>query len=218
MDFIDSSVILNDASLVFNPSEPNDLDHVLPLDEIDPAVNFYNNIQCHIQSKCTYFNELSFKLEVKAHQEVESRMMFSLCHLNIRSMQQNFDNFSNYSKHLNFTFPIIGLMETWLSESTSGLFGIAGYGFVERHWDGRSGGGVGVFIRNTLNFEYRDDISHFDGFCECLCIEMEKNSFDMTKNILVAITYRPPNTDSGVFIDVLNNFLENVKWKLNIVI
>ena len=40
---------------------------------------------------------------------------------------------------------------------------------------------------------------------------MEKNTFDMTKNILVAIIYRPPNIDCGVFIDVLNNFLENVK-------
>ena len=40
---------------------------------------------------------------------------------------------------------------------------------------------------------------------------MEKNTFEMTKNILVAIIFRPPNTDSGVYIDVLNNFLKNVE-------
>ena len=34
---------------------------------------------------------------------------------------------------------------------------------------------------------------------------------DMTRNIFVAIFERPLNPDSGVFIDVLNNFLENVK-------
>ena len=126
-------------------------------------------------------------------------------------MQQNLNNFSNYLELLNFSFPIIGLTETLLSESTSGLFGIDGSEFVERHQDGRSGGGIGVFIRNTLDFEYRDDISHFDEFCECLCIEMEKNTFDTTKNIHLAIIYRSPNTYSGVFIDELSNFLENVK-------
>ena len=98
-----------------------------------------------------------------------------------------------------------------LSESTSGLLGIDGSEFVERHQDGRSVGGIGVFIRNTLDFEYRDDISHFDEFCECLCKEMVKITFDMTKNIHLAIIYRSPNTYSGVFIDVLSNFLENVK-------
>ena len=50
-------------------------------------------------------------------------------------MQQNFDNFLNYLELLNFSFPIIGLTETWLSESTCGLFGIDGYEFVERHRD-----------------------------------------------------------------------------------
>ena len=42
LNFIDNIVILNDASLVFNQIELNDLDHVSPLDEIDPDVNFYN--------------------------------------------------------------------------------------------------------------------------------------------------------------------------------
>ena len=50
LNFIDNIVILNDASLVFNPIELNDLDHVSPLDEIDPDLNFYNYIHYHIQS------------------------------------------------------------------------------------------------------------------------------------------------------------------------
>ena len=133
LNLIDNIVILNDASLVCNPFELNDLELVSPPDEIDLEVNFYNHIHYHIQSKFTYFNELSLKLEVRAHQEVESRMMFSLCHLNIRSMQRNFDSFSSYLELLNFSFPIIGRTETWLSESTGGLFGIDGYEFVERH-------------------------------------------------------------------------------------
>ena len=40
---------------------------------------------------------------------------------------------------------------------------------------------------------------------------MEKNTFDMTKSILIATSYRPPKTELGVFVDVLNNFLENIK-------
>ena len=112
---------------------------------------------------------------------------------------------------LDFSFPIIGLTETWLSDSTCDLFSIEGYEFIERHRNERVGGGVGFFIKNHLNFVCRDDMSQFDEFCECLCIEIDRRVFDMSRNVLVAVFYRPSNTDSRVFIEMLHNFLDIVK-------
>ena len=211
LNFIDNTAMLNDASLIFNPFELNEIDDVSPLDEIDPDTNFYDSINYQLQSRCTYFNELSFKMEVKTQREAESRVIFSLFHVNIRSVPQNFDNFTNYLNVLDFSFPIIGLTETWLSDSNSDLFSIEGYEFIEWHRQTRSGGGVGILMKNNLNFIYRDDMSHFDEFCESLCVEIDRGDFDMSKNILVAVFYRPPNTDSKVFVEVLNNVLDVVK-------
>ena len=150
-------------------------------------------------------------MEVKTQQEAESRVIFSLFHVNIRSVPQNFDNFTNYLNVLDFSFPIIGLTETWLSDSNSDLFSIEEYEFIERHRQTRSGGGVGILMKNNLNFIYRDDMSHFDEFCESLCVQIDRGAFDMSKNLLVAVLYRPPNTDSRVFVEVVNNFLDVVK-------
>ena len=161
LNFIDNTAMLNDASLIFSPFELNEIDDVSPLDEIDPDTNFYNSINYQLESRCTYFNELSFKMEVKTQREAESRVIFSLFHVNIRSVPQNFDNFTNYLNVLDFSFPIIGLTETWLSDSNRDLFSIEGYEFIERHRQTRSGGGVGILMKNNLNFIYRDDMSHF---------------------------------------------------------
>ena len=203
--------MLNDAALIFNPFELNDVEHASPLDEIDPDTNFHNGINYQLQSKCTYFKESLFKMELKTQREAESRVIFSLCHLNIRSIAQNLDNVVNYLNVLDFSFPIIGLTETWLSDSTCDLFIIDGYEFIERHRNERVGGGVGFFIKNHLNSVCRDDMSQFEEFCECLYIEIDRRVFDISRNILVAVFYRPPNTDSRVFIEMLNNFLDIVK-------
>ena len=44
---------------------------------------------------------------------------------------------------------------------------------------------------------------------------MGKDVFDMTKNISVAVFYRPQNTDGRVFVDVLNNFIDMLKKMLH---
>ena len=43
---------------------------------------------------------------------------------------------------------------------------------------------------------------------ECVTIEIEKHNFEVDKNIIVSVIYRPPNTDTDVFINTLNTFIE----------
>ena len=41
---------------------------------------------------------------------------FSILHLNIRSLHKHFDDFKSFFLHLNFTFKVIWLSETWLHD------------------------------------------------------------------------------------------------------
>ena len=89
-------------------------------------------------------------MEVKTQREAESRVISSLFHVNIRYVPQHFNDFTNHLNVIDFLFPIIGLTETWLSDSNSDIFSIEGYEFIE--WQIRSGGGEGILMKNNLNF------------------------------------------------------------------
>ena len=59
-----------------------------------------------------------------------SKESFSVLHLNIRSMNKNFEAFQDFYKSLNTKFSIICLTETWANDSSvnqNSLFQIEGY-------------------------------------------------------------------------------------------
>ena len=61
---------------------------------------------------------------------------------------------------------------------------------VSRWWNQRwDGGGIGFYIRDTLNYRVRSDLNNTD--IEVLTIEISKYK---TKPFLVTTWYRPPNT------------------------
>ena len=63
----------------------------------------------------------------------------------------------------------------------------------------KSGGGVGLYVSNNLNFKIRDDISGLnDGVMETLFIEIIRPH---GKNFIIGVIYRPPsqNVSKGYF-------------------
>ena len=57
----------------------------------------------------------------------------------------------------------------------------------------------------------RPDLCHLDDYMECVTIEVENKSFNMDKNMIVSVIYRPPNTETGVFVETINAFIEKIK-------
>ena len=163
--FRSNVVSLNTSSLelLFNPFELNEDDNYSPLCEIDPDVNFYNKIDSHLGSSCNYYFEDYF-LEAlsKKYEPDPSNFAFSLCHMNIRSIKANISSFETCLDNLDFNFSFIGVSETWLTEHNCNLYGLQGYHFAEMHRSNRSGGGVGIFIRENINFQLRPDLSKMD--------------------------------------------------------
>ena len=73
------------------------------------------------------------------------------------------------------------------------LISIYGYNWIgiDRN---RHGGGIGFYIRDTLNYRVRSDLNNTD--IEVLTIEISKYK---TKPFLVTTWYRPPNTSIEKF-------------------
>ena len=201
---------LTDDDLIFHPFEFNDNDHRSPLCEIDPDLYFYNSTNFNDTIQCNYFDETTFKeVDQFKHGRIDGAL--SMCHLNIRSIRKNLGYFEVYLKALDYDFSLIGISETWLQDNTCDLFHLDGYDFFETHRTTKTGGGVGLFINEKIKFCKRPDLCHLDDYMECVTIEVENKSFNMDKDMIVSVIYRPPNTETGVFVETINAFIEKIK-------
>ena len=191
------------SSLSFDPVFTNHSPALTRSDTLDPDIHFnLDNVACD------YFIEDSFNQMLR--NENYSDADFSLFHLNIRSLQRNFNNLINLLSLLDINFTLIGVSETWLNEP-SHLLDIDGYNFIHKHRPNRSGGGVGLYISNNLEFKLRSDLSFDDiDIAESLFVEILRPH---GKNIVVGTIYRPPNqTDQRVndFLSTNNELLEKI--------
>ena len=72
----------------------------------------------------------------------------------------------------------------------------------------RRGGGVSVYIHNSLNLKPRPDLSKNCGDIESLTKEIIS---EKTRNTIVSVLYRPPNGHFEHFENFLTNFFLNTK-------
>ena len=86
-------------------------------------------------------------------------------------MSSTFDEFQLMVYH--HTFDIITLSETWLRNDTNLLqyVQIPGYSFRYKNRDEWRGGSVGVYIKDTIKYKERQDLSKLDEGIEHMWIE-----------------------------------------------
>lgn len=211
INYIDIVSTLNYSDRLFNPLEEIDND-MSPIYDIDPDLHFYNDSGYRL-SNCKYHNEINFQNMLK---ETNICGSFSLCHLNIRSMKHNLHDFYLYLKCLNYDFSIMGISETWLRDDNCDLYALPGYSFVEEHRVTKTGGGVGIFINESIPFKKRDDLCIFNEYVECITIEIEKHVFAFPKNVIISVIYRPPGSDVNSFIENINTLLGVIAYEVKL--
>ena len=144
-------------------------------------------------------NEIMINCEQSNH--------LSLFHLNIRSLQNKVDELSTLLTSLDIKFSVVGITETWLLDSPVGV-DIDGYNFVYKNRPVRSGGGVGLYVSDNLDFRIRSDIyADEDEVMEALFIEVIRPH---EKNVIVGIFYRPPNQTVNEFVTRMNEILGKI--------
>ena len=78
------------SEIIFNPFELNTDDHYSPLYDADPDMNYYNELDSHIGLNCNYYFDNSFQSVIQEKlKHIDSKHIFSLCHINIRSLKAN---------------------------------------------------------------------------------------------------------------------------------
>ena len=181
--------------------------------DIDPDINFYNEIDYHLVSHCNYYMDNHFTSAIKnKFGNVSLHDMFSLCHINIRSLKANLPAFELCLGQLEMEFSVIGMSETWLQDCNCNLYNVAGYNLIENHRSTKKGGGVAIFLKRGISYQNRNDLEHMGDIYESVFIEIDKDAFSKNKNVIIGVIYRPPGTDLEIFnehISILLNKLKN---------
>ena len=99
---------------------------------------------------------------------------FSMLHLNIRTLQKNFDSLFSLLMTLKFEFKVICITETWCSDNSTNhnLFKLPQYKSIHQVRRTGKGGGIAVFIHESLTFNVIHDLNVNNADIEALCVEI----------------------------------------------
>ena len=107
-------------SRMFVPFEINDDNSHHPLFNVDPDIQYYNQLnQYNVSSE--YYTVDSFIKKCKPKLDKNS---LSFMHCNIRSAPRNLNKLENYLEALETNFSFVGLSDTWFSDTTANLYSI----------------------------------------------------------------------------------------------
>ena len=169
-------------------------------------------------SVCDYYEPEQFN--TKFHDLHGSLSYF---HLNCRGLSINWDSFRRLICDLHgttFSFDILGISEIFKCQDDMRL-SLPGYHkLITRCRDDGARGGVGLFIKENINFKIREDISVFTPHIfESLFIEIISPT---GKNTVIGVVYRPntkPRADIDIFSSTLFDIMDliNIENKLSII-
>ena len=144
---------------------------------------------------------------------------FSDLHLNIKSLNQNFESPKHLLVELNFCFKIPKKKkkknESWCSVDlhTNSRCQLSNYISIHQvRKNGKTGGGIRICIRKELIYNIRLDLSVNNEDTEALCLEIIINR--KSKNIFINIIYRQPSGNKKNFKNYFGKFLEKAKSKI----
>ena len=200
-------VIENFENLTYNPFEN---DCLFKNDDRDPDLNYFNEVNSK-NFDCSYFTADEVKTSLCKNSSNES---FNILHTNIRSLTRNIDSLKELLNETGNMFNIVCLSESWctnneINENSSlHLTDFIPIPF-ERKIKKR-GGGVLIYVKKSIQYKVRNDLSVSDKNTEILTIEIINKE---TKNILLSCVYKPPTGDNEVLSTFLLRSIEDSKYE-----
>lgn len=177
-------------------------DRVNRLDALDP------DSALGVSFNSTYYDETSLNSLLRdQHNYLNSH---SLLFLNIRSVQKNLESLMNYLLNLSIKPSIIGLAETWLTTDSTHLCNAPPYRFHGKCREGRSGGGVGLLVCESLPFNPREDIGIFNEHIESVFIEIPSLGTSRGR-LIIGTIYRSPGAAMDIFLHNLEIILNKIR-------
>ena len=171
------------------------------------AVNPHNKPDYNNQARPTtptnVPNSVSNSTYVRPSLGIPTTRGFKIASINLSSLYKHIDQLRIYM--LPKIVDILAINETRLDSTIqNGVVSIPGY-TLERKDRSRSGGGVALYIRDSINYKRLTD--HLEDNMELICIQVSKPKI---KPFIMCTWYRPP----GSTIEMMNRF-EVVLQKLD---
>jgi exonuclease III len=186
------------STLKFNPFLLSKYDTILDDPDLDPDVNFLNNIT-NMSNK--YYIEEQLNSEI---QDKKLNNNIKLFHANIRSYFNNEPNLRQLICNITTDIHMISLTETWTSRLNESDVQLDGFNSIVKSRQNCKGGGVALLVRNDFKVTTNNEVDHylFEEF-EYLVVNVSLPN----KDIIVATIYRPPGRDISKFMIEFSNFL-----------
>ena len=129
----------------------------------------------NLKNKCSYFEPNEFKTKFK-----DIGINNSYFHLNCRSLSKNWENFTDLIDDVHsdtFSLDFIGLSEVFSCDRDLRLRLPGYHNLISRTRSDGGRGGVGLFVKDKINYKIREDLSCFiPHVFESLFIEVISNS------------------------------------------
>eukprot|EP00794_Sanderia_malayensis_P013289 gene13290-14664_t len=124
---------------------------------------------------------------------------FALFHMNIRSLSLHYEELHALLSGLKIEFQVICLSEIKVSTNAPLKSNVDLPGYKFYHTPSHSAaGGVGIYVKQNLTANKRDDLSTCNVDFETIWIEIDN---PRSKNILCCCAYRHPSSDISKFTD-----------------
>ena len=194
---------------LFIPFEINEKYNInMPLCDTDPDSNFFNEMYNPGNISCDYHIEDSF-IDLKSKNDLSN--CFSLYHVNARSLVNKKDRLVQHFQSLETDFKFVCVSETWFSQDTITYASIEGYNSEHSVRNpGHMGGGVSIYVHNSVDYIHRSDLSSVESDLETCFIEVNSSDMLFEKPAIIGCIYRPPGKSIDVFNEKLRLILEKI--------
>ena len=191
---------------IFNPF---DFQYILNNDDNNPDIYLFNNKYDAVNSPYFCLAEVPFKVEKLLENS------FSVYHINIRSLNKNFDKLLEFLSIMKNEFDIIAISETWCNDHNihiNSLYQIPNYTPIHQiRKTSNKGGGLVLYITKTITFNALEKLSNNNKHIESLSVEIIRKN---QKNIILSCIYRPPRGDPNILTSKIKELAERKKFKL----
>ena len=209
---------MTDSNTIFEQIRTNsnyDLTALLNEDgDVDDSIQdspFNNRIL-----QCGYYEPHKFSTEA----EMKYTRGTSCFHINCRGLSNNWEGFRHLLCELHsekFAFDFIGVSEAYRCDGDTRLRLPGYHDLISRCRIDGSRGGVGLFIKDNIQYKIRQDLSVFEQHVfESVFVEVDLQS---GSNLIVGVIYRPntaPKADIDKFMSILLEKMDQVNTEKKI--
>ena len=110
----------------------------------------------------------------------------SILHLNIRSLQKNYDNLTSFLGCLKIQPHIVALSETWLKDTNQHLYQLNGYSTYHSCRLNKEHGGVSLLISTDILSEPVQQFTFISNIMEMCTVQLK-----LKTKVIISVIYRP---------------------------